>query len=127
MGLNILSVVWGVKNLQTAIDFWSKALDYELKRTPDEDFAILTPKNRSGIQLSLKLTKSAKPQRHHIDLITDNQPAEVERLIKLGARKLTEWNYEQDADYVVLHDSDGNSFCVVQAEDFSDTQFLVNF
>jgi len=31
----------------------------------------------------------------------------------LGARRKP-WNYEQDADYVVLEDPDGNPFCVIQ-------------
>ncbi len=48
-----------------------------------------------------------------MDLFCDNQESEVERLIKLGAEK-TPWRYPEDADYVVLTDPDGNSFCVVQ-------------
>lgn len=115
MSLNILSIVWGVKNIGAAIAFWSEALDYKLKREPDVDFAILIPENGQGLQLSLKLTASEEPKRHHIDLITENQEAEVERLINLGATKMKNWNYEQDADYVVMLDPDGNSFCVVQA------------
>ncbi|REC47509.1 VOC family protein [Chryseobacterium pennipullorum] len=114
MSLKILSVVWGVKNLNSAIAFWSEALNYKLKREPDQDFAILVPKKGQGIQLSLKLTTSEKPKRHHIDLLAENQKTEVERLIKLGASKLENWDYEKDADYVVLLDPDGNSFCVVQ-------------
>lgn len=115
MSIKILSIVWGVKNLHTSIAFWCEALDYELKRAPDVDFAILVPKNGQGLQLSLKLTTSDKPKRHHLDLITENQKAEVERLINLGATKIKNWEYEQDADYIVLLDPDGNSFCVVQA------------
>lgn len=115
MSLNILSIVWGVKNINAAITFWSEALDYKLKREPDVDFAILIPKHGQGLQLSLKLTVSEEPKRHHIDLLTENQETEVERLMNLGATKMKNWNYEQDADYVVMLDPDGNSFCVVQA------------
>lgn len=115
MDLKILSIVWGVQNIEAAIAFWSKALDYRLKRGPEPDFAILIPKTGQGMQLSLKLTTSPEPKRHHIDLITDNQTTEVERLLSLGATRVKNWNYEEDADYVVLHDPDGNSFCVVQA------------
>ena len=101
--------------MDTAIAFWSEALNYKLKSEPEPDFAILIPTLGAGIQLSLKLTTSPEPKRHHIDLITDDQSAEVDRLLQLGARKMKDWNYEQDADYVVLLDPDGNSFCVVQA------------
>lgn len=115
MDLKILSIVWGVKDIDRAITFWTEALNYKLKREPDVDFAILIPKNGHGLQLSLKLTTSKEPKRHHIDLITKDQKSEVARLINLGATRLKDWNYEEEADYVVLLDPDGNSFCVVQA------------
>lgn len=115
MDLKILSIVWGIKDLDRAINFWTETLNYTLKREPDVDFAILVPKSGNGLQLSLKLATSDEPKRHHIDLITDNQKSEVERLLKLGATKMKNWKYEEDADYVVLLDPDGNSFCVVQS------------
>ncbi|AZA84159.1 hypothetical protein C1637_16865 [Chryseobacterium lactis] len=115
MDLKIHSIVWGVKNLEKAIAFWSEALNYRLKREPDVDFAILIPVSGEGVQLSLKLTSSEEPKRHHIDLITHNQNQEVERLLSIGATKMKGWNYGPDADYVVLVDPEGNSFCIVQA------------
>lgn len=112
--LEIGAIVWGVRDLQRAISFWSAALDYRLSREPDVDFAILVPKSGDGIQLSLNAAvTSPKPKRHHIDLFTADQPAEVERLLKLGATRV-EWRYPPGADYVVLADPDGNTFCVVQ-------------
>lgn len=112
--IRIGSIVWGVRDLPRAIAFWTQALDYRLKREPDEDFAILIPREGSGIQLSLNsAVTSDKPKRHHIDLFTEDQESEVERLIGLGATRV-DWRYEPDADYVVLADPDGNSFCVVQ-------------
>lgn len=113
MSISIGAVVWGVRDLNKSIHFWSAALDYRLVRDPDVDFAILVPKAGNGIQLSLNSSiTSDKPKRHHIDLFTTDQSAEVERLISLGALRV-EWRYEPDADYVVLADPDGNTFCVV--------------
>ena len=112
--LEIGAIVWGVRDLNRAINFWSEALNYKLKREPDVDFAILIPKEGEGIQLSLNAAvTSDKPKRHHIDLFTHDQVNEVERLIKLGAIRV-KWNYDAEADYVVLSDPDGNTFCVVQ-------------
>jgi len=112
--LEIGAIVWGVRDLNRAINFWSEALNYKLNREPDVDFAILIPKEGEGIQLSLNAAvTSDKPKRHHIDLFTHDQINEVERLIKLGAMRV-EWNYDNEADYVVLSDPDGNTFCVVQ-------------
>lgn len=111
--MEIGSIVWGVKNIKRAVEFWSSALDYQLKYPASDDWAILIPKNGNGVQMSLSLVTSDKAKRHHIDLFTYNQKEEVERLIVLGATKAN-WRYPPDADYVVLYDPDGNPFCVVQ-------------
>ncbi len=111
--LEIGSIVWGVKDVFRAVEFWSDALSYKLKYPATEGWAILIPEDGKGIQLSLNRISSPKAKRHHMDLFTEDQAREVERLIKLGATK-KEWNYEPDADYVVLQDPDGNPFCVVQ-------------
>ena len=111
--LKIGAIVWGVRDIHRGVKFWSEALNYRLSREPDVDFAILIPKDGAGVQLSLNKINSDKPKRHHLDLFTQDQAAEVERLLKLGATRV-DWNYEPDADYVVLADPDGNTFCVVQ-------------
>lgn len=111
--LSIGSIVWGVKDVHRAVEFWSAALKYQLKYPATDDWAILIPKSGEGIQLSINRISSPKAKRHHIDLFTDNQQEEVARLISLGATR-KEWNYEPDADYVVLNDPDGNPFCVIQ-------------
>lgn len=48
-----------------------------------------------------------------MDLFTQDPTGEVEPLVKLGATRV-DWQYPPDADYVVLADSDGNTFCVVR-------------
>ena len=111
--LEIGSIVWGVRDIPRAVRFWSEALHYKLKYPASEDWAVLIPEDGDGIQLSLSLVSSPKARRHHIDLFTDDQEAEVNRLLALGAVR-KEWRYPPDADYVVLQDPDGNSFCVVQ-------------
>jgi catechol 2,3-dioxygenase-like lactoylglutathione lyase family enzyme len=112
--LSIGSIVWGVRDVPQAIEFWGNALDYRLRDEPDVDWAILEPKDGTGVQLALKLVDSIAPHRHHLDLYADDQAAEVDRLIELGAFPVEEWVYEADADYIVLDDPDGNRFCVVQ-------------
>ena len=112
--LSIGSIVWGVRDVPQAIEFWGNALDYRLRDEPDVDWAILEPKDGKGVQLALKLVDSSAPHRHHLDLYADDQAAEINRLIELGAFPVEEWVYEADADYIVLDDPDGNRFCVVQ-------------
>lgn len=111
--LKLLSIVWGVRDIHRAARFWSAALNYDVKFEED-DWAILKPAAGDGIQLSLMAVTSDKPHRHHIDLFTHDQAGEVKRLIGLGAREVPDWRYEDDADYIVLEDTEGNRFCVCQ-------------
>lgn len=113
-GLQIGAVVWGVKDVERAVEFWSEALDYEVRYHSPDDFAILKPRSGNGVQLSISKVASDKAKRHHLDLFAEDQLAEVERLLALGAVR-KEWKYPPDADYVVLQDPDGNPFCVVKA------------
>jgi predicted enzyme related to lactoylglutathione lyase len=111
--LTIGNIVWGTRDVPRSIEFWSAALDYRLKQEPDDDWATLVPREGSGPQLALMLVTSDEPRRHHLDLYADDQEAEIERLRGLGATSV-EWDYPDDADYVVLADPDGSTFCVVQ-------------
>jgi len=113
--LRIGSIVWGVRDVKRAIAFWSAALDYRPLREPSRDWAILVPVSGEGAQMAItQVSSSAQDhQRHHLDLYAADQAAEVDRLLALGASRV-EWRYPDEADYVVLADPDGNTFCVVQ-------------
>ena len=56
--------------------------------------------------------KDAK-NRLHLDLRPDDQAAEVERLIGMGATRVDIG--QGDAPWVVLADPEGNEFCVLSA------------
>ena len=113
--LRIGSIVWGVRDVPRAIRFWSKALNYRPLREPSDDWAILVPCEGMGVQMAITKVSSQADnhQRHHLDLYASDQPAEIERLIGLGARHV-DWRYPDAADYTVLADPDGNRFCVVR-------------
>ncbi|MGE0724421.1 MAG: VOC family protein [Alphaproteobacteria bacterium] len=113
--LRIGSIVWGVGDVPAAIRFWCAALDYRPLRPPDEDWAILVPREGEGPQLAITLVSSNARDRprHHLDLYAADQDAEVERLVALGATRVA-WRYPPGADYVVLADPDENRFCVVR-------------
>lgn len=74
--------------------------------------AFLVPENDEGVRLHLD-----EDDRTHLDLWTDSeeeQQAEVERLLSLGATRVA-WTYPDDADFIVLADPHGNLFCVINA------------
>jgi len=107
--VTIGSVVMNVGDIRRAAQFWGSALGY----TPrGENGAILAPEGGEGPFLLLD-----NDDRMHLDLWAANaaeQQAEVERLIGLGATRV-DWEYPDDADFIVLADTEGNLFCVVDA------------
>jgi catechol 2,3-dioxygenase-like lactoylglutathione lyase family enzyme len=109
------SIVWGVRDVPRAIAFWSAALDYRPLRKPSPDWAIRVPRSGAGPQFAITVVTSQAEdhQRHHLDLYATDARAEVDRLLGLGAKRI-DWRYPAGADYVVLADPDGNTFCVVE-------------
>ena len=116
--LTIGTTVLGVNDVPRAVEFWTAALGYRQREYGDDDtWAILLPPDGKGARLALghSITPVQKHPRIHLDLYADDQEAEVERLVGLGAKRV-EWDlYPPDADFVVLADPDGNRFCVIDA------------
>ena len=113
--IHIGSIVLRVDDLQRQTEFWEAALDYERRESDSDDFVLLRPKDDIGPNLSLDQVRSTLqiPPRLHLDLYTDDQPGEVERLLALGATEVHWDKRPPDADYVILADPEGNRFCVV--------------
>ncbi|WP_411374413.1 VOC family protein [Arthrobacter sp. MPF02] len=113
--LTIGTIVLGVNHVGRATEFWHAALGYVPREPGDETWVTLAPASGSGAQLSLMLSETPTQDhpRIHLDLYADDQAAEVERLVSLGARHV-DWDlYPEDPDFVVLQDPDGNRFCVI--------------
>lgn len=66
-----------------------------------------------SVSLQLAEDPAKEPVRVHLDLYTAEQDHHVERLVMLGATRVDEWPYPDDADFIVLRDPDGNEFCVI--------------
>jgi|SRR6516165_7497105 hypothetical protein len=102
------SFVLNVGDIHRASAFWRNALGY-VPREADNP-GVLVPQTGDGPALLLDET-----DRTHLELyVTGNeeQQAEVERLLSLGAKRV-DWVYPEGANFVVLSDSEGNLFCVV--------------
>lgn len=115
MVIRVGSIVIRVDDLEGQVEFWQAALGYERRPDDSDDFVLLRPKDGVGPNLSLDRVRSEAqvPPRIHLDLYTDDQTGEVERLIALGAREVHWDKMPADADYVILEDPEGNRFCVV--------------
>jgi catechol 2,3-dioxygenase-like lactoylglutathione lyase family enzyme len=112
--IRIGSIVLRVDDLERQAAFWTEALGYE-RVDMDHDFVLLRPKNGVGPNLSLDRVRSQLqiPPRLHLDLYTERQADEVQRLLALGATEVHWDKRPPDADYVILADPEGNRFCVV--------------
>jgi catechol 2,3-dioxygenase-like lactoylglutathione lyase family enzyme len=119
--LRIGTIVMGVDDIHRASEFWRRALGYVPRHgelASDDDFVILDPKDGRGAALALDTSESPLQEhpRMHLDLYVDSaakQAAEIDRLISLGGTRV-DWDlYPEDPDFVVMADTEGNIFCVV--------------
>ena len=113
--LRVGSIVIRVDDLERQTRFWSAALDYVPREDDSDDFVLLRPRDGAGPNVSLDRMRSKLqiPPRIHLDLYTEDQATEVERLIGLGATEVHWDKRPPDADYVILADPEGNRFCVI--------------
>jgi hypothetical protein len=115
--LRIGTIVMGAGNVRRAANFWCQALNYVPRYEIEDDWAVLVPAD-GGPGPGLSLARSETPvqdhPRVHPDLYAgDDQAAEVERLVALGAKRVDWDGYEADSDFIVLADTEGNRFCII--------------
>jgi catechol 2,3-dioxygenase-like lactoylglutathione lyase family enzyme len=112
-------VVLGVTDRQRAEEFWCAALGYEVREDRFGGWAkVLGPPGGTGTVIALQLSETPPEDypRLHFDLhVADaaEQQAEAERLLSLGARRVDWDKYPDDPDFIVLADTEGNRFCIV--------------
>ena len=112
-------VVLGVTDRARAEEFWCAALGY---RVHDDGFGgwarVLEPPGGAGTMIALQLSETPPENypRLHLDLhVADaaEQEAEADRLVSLGARHVDWDRFPHDPDFIVLADTEGNRFCIV--------------
>ena len=92
-----------------AAAFWSDALGFALGERSAEGDARYTKLENTPADLHIEVQKVAHAPRVHLDIETDDLDAEVERLEKLGARRIAfvrRW--------WVMEAPTGQRFCVVR-------------
>jgi predicted enzyme related to lactoylglutathione lyase len=92
--------------------FWASVLDYRVEYEDDDEVAI-EPSDGDGSALLFGKAPDVKrgKNRLHLDLNPDDQQAEVQRLLDLGASKIDIGQGE--TTWVVMADPEGNEFCVL--------------
>jgi predicted enzyme related to lactoylglutathione lyase len=118
--ISLGSTIIGVNDVKRATDFWRGALGWESTSEGDETWIILQSTDGTHERISLMLSETPVQDhpRIHLDLYADDQAAEVDRLKALGAQDVDWDGYDDDADFVVLADTEGNRFCVIDAPEW---------
>jgi predicted enzyme related to lactoylglutathione lyase len=100
-----------------AVAFWSAALVCAEERSDDPASQNYVKLQTGGDDVTMLLQKVDHPSRVHLDIESDDIDAEVQRLEKLGAKRIA-----QIKGWWVLEAPSGHRFCVVkpQRRDFAD-------
>ena len=123
---NLHAVTFDCRHAATVARFWAAALDgYEVAPYDDEEVARLaaqglTPEDDTSVLVEgpagaprlwftvVPEPRGARKNRVHLDVTTGDVPAELARLVSLGASVLA----EHDDGHVVLADPEGNELCL---------------
>jgi predicted enzyme related to lactoylglutathione lyase len=108
----IKSIIIDCADLDRQAAFWAAATGYRHVGA-DGHYAVLLHPDKSHPRLLLQKVPEPKTAKNrvHLDLGADDLPAEVERLVALGASQGQSYQ-EYDAIWTVMTDPEGNEFCV---------------
>ena len=116
--LRIGSILIRCVRFDELVAFWQAALGYVPREPPQDGWVVLTDPSGAGPNVSLdqvaedRLPSLGDLSRVHLDLYTNDQEGEVQRLVGIGATRYPR-KYSPDEDFIVLEDPDGNRFCIV--------------
>lgn len=98
-------------------EFWRQVLDYQVAFEEPDEVGIEPPDDDAAPALIFVPVPEDRivKNRLHLDLAPDDQAAEVERLLGLGARRLDIG--QGNVSWVVMADPEGNEFCVLTPRD----------
>ena len=93
-------------SLGAAADFWSRALGAP-RRPPEDGYIPL--EDQAGLHVEVQAVDH--PSRVHLDIESNDIPAEVARLERLGARQVA-----RIKTWVVMEAPTGQRFCIIRAQ-----------
>ncbi|MER5462815.1 VOC family protein [Streptomyces sp. NPDC002668] len=114
MAVSLYTVVIDSHDLPALARFWSQVLNWKVVFEAEDEIVIGADESTlPGITFVPVGERKTVKNRLHIDLTPDDQAAEVERIIGLGARR-ADVGQGPDVTWVVLADPEGNEFCVLR-------------
>ena len=92
-----------------ALAFWAGVTGVTPRPTGDVPYSSIGP--IGSLNLEVQRLGEGTPSRIHLDIESDNPPAEIDRLIGLGATVV-----ERKQEFAILQDPGGLVFCVVPVQ-----------
>lgn len=130
MSVRWYTIVIDCRDVAAQARWWAEVLDWRIVYEAEDEVVIVPPRaldesrqiplDEQGPGLVFVPVPEGKTvkNRLHIDLAPgpdDDQAAEVQRLIDLGARRVNVGQDESTVTWVVMADPEGNEFCVLSA------------
>lgn len=127
MALRWYTTVVDCQDAAAQARWWAGVLGWRIAYESDEEIVIIPPhafdptrsvpldERGPGLVFVPVPEEKQRKNRLHLDLApapADDQAAEVERLVRLGATRI-DVGQPVDASFVVLADPEGNEFCVL--------------
>ena len=113
MGSRWYAVVVDATDPPRLARWWAEVLGYRIASEWSDEVVIEGEAGGPSLAfVTVPEAKSAK-NRLHLDITPDDQAAEVERLVDMGARHV-DVSQGEKATWVVLADPEGNEFCVLR-------------
>jgi predicted enzyme related to lactoylglutathione lyase len=113
MTLRFSAICIDAADMDALAQWWADVLGWPKEPTDDGDVILRAPTGPDWLFLVVPEGKTVK-NRIHFDFTPDDQQAEVDRLLALGARHVDIG--QGDESWVVLADPEGNEFCVLSAD-----------
>ncbi|MGH2410303.1 MAG: VOC family protein [Chloroflexota bacterium] len=120
MSIRIQCLCIDSQNPSRIATFWEAALGWRRTFEEGDEVVIEPPAGSAEENVAPEILFLRVPEgktlknRLHLDLRPQDQQMEVERLIDLGARRISV-GQSSEVTWVVLADPDGNEFCVLKA------------
>ena len=119
MSLHVNALTIDCHNPRELAEWWAVVLDWKIVGFDDDGdvwVAAGTDPSESPGAIPLLFLQDPNPKtvknRLHLDLVPDDQDAEVARLESLGATQVDIG--QGDVSWVVMADPEGNEFCVLR-------------
>jgi predicted enzyme related to lactoylglutathione lyase len=112
----VCEVVFDCADVRVLATFWRDAMGVGAVQVQSDDWASVHDPRPGGLKLGFQRVPEGKAAKNrvHIDLWSDDIPADTARLVAAGARVQGQIVAEADGEFQVLLDPEGNELCLVR-------------